>query len=101
MHTRATKLMRLITVALSLLYWPTVAQGTPPCAPAGTTQEQACQNRCPTYDFAPSMFQNGAHYTDTMDCPLCLSNTSISLNPSQSQYIDLGTTTVGGNLTAM
>eukprot|EP00961_Rhodomonas_salina_P153198 2062738-Rhodomonas_salina.1 len=47
------------------------------------------------------MFQNGAHYTDTTDCPLCLSNTSISLNASQSQYVDLGETIVGGNLTAM
>eukprot|EP00961_Rhodomonas_salina_P024399 328548-Rhodomonas_salina.1 len=54
---------------------------------------------CKTYDFHPDMFKNGAHYEPITDCPGCLSDNAIVLDASLQQYLDLGTTNVGGSFT--
>jgi len=64
-------------------------------------QERCGYDVCPTYDFPAIKFQGGATYVDTTGCDLCVSRQGVSLLESSSQYVALGATTVGGDITAM
>eukprot|EP00961_Rhodomonas_salina_P063107 847657-Rhodomonas_salina.1 len=47
------------------------------------------------------MLINGAQIVPISGCALCLSSTGIALDDTQHQYVDLGSTSIGGDFTAM